>query len=79
LLVYLATTEGEFIGRAELATAVHDWTPAEAEAYPSSGVTSLSVRTAYAEEQHRESERMIVETRVFLAELARARPARGRG
>ena len=32
-LIYLATP-GEFIGRAGLATAVHDWTPSEAEAYP---------------------------------------------
>jgi len=32
-LIYLAP-EAEFIGRAELATAVHDWTPSEAEAYP---------------------------------------------
>jgi hypothetical protein len=33
-LIYLPAPEAEFIGRAELATAVHDWTPAEAEAYP---------------------------------------------
>jgi hypothetical protein len=32
-LIYVATV-GEFIGRAELATAVHEWTPSEAEAYP---------------------------------------------
>ena len=33
-LIYQPTPEAEFIGRAELATAVHDWTPTEAEAYP---------------------------------------------
>ena len=33
-LIYLAAPEAEFIGRAELASAVHDWTPSEAEAYP---------------------------------------------
>ena len=33
-LIYLPAPEAEFIGRAELATAVHDWTPSEAEAYP---------------------------------------------
>jgi hypothetical protein len=33
-LIYVATPEAAFIGRAELATAVHDWTPSEAEAYP---------------------------------------------
>ena len=40
-LIYLPAPEAEFIGRAELATAVHDWTPSEAEAYrgdSSSGV-----------------------------------------
>jgi hypothetical protein len=34
VLIYLAAPEREFIGRAELATAVHDWTPSEADAYP---------------------------------------------
>src|SRR5262245_36682384 len=33
-LVYVPAPESEFIGRAELATAVHDWTPSETEAYP---------------------------------------------
>src|SRR3954469_18539203 len=33
-LVYLRTPDAEFIGRAELASAVHDWTTSEAEAYP---------------------------------------------
>ena len=33
-LVYLAAPARIFIGRAELASAVHDWTPAEAQAYP---------------------------------------------
>jgi hypothetical protein len=34
VLIYLPTPEREFVGRAELVTAVHDWTPSEAEAYP---------------------------------------------
>jgi hypothetical protein len=34
VLIYLPAPEAEFIGRAELATAVHDWTRSEAEAYP---------------------------------------------
>jgi hypothetical protein len=34
VLVYLAAPERTFIGRAELASAVHEWTPSEAEAYP---------------------------------------------
>jgi hypothetical protein len=33
-LIYLPAPEAEFIGRAELATAVHDWTLSEAEFYP---------------------------------------------
>ncbi len=33
-LIYLPAPEAEFIGRAELATAVHDWTRSEAEDYP---------------------------------------------
>ena len=34
VLLYLGAPEREFIGRAELATAVHDWTPSEARMYP---------------------------------------------
>ena len=33
-LIYVAEPEGEFIGRAELASAVRDWTPSEAQVYP---------------------------------------------
>ena len=33
-LIYLPAPEAKFIGRAELATAVHDWTPSEADTYP---------------------------------------------
>lgn len=41
ILIYLGAPEREFVGRAELASAVHDWTQSEAEVYPgdsSSGV-----------------------------------------
>src|SRR5213078_4479212 len=34
ILIYLGAPEREFIGRAELASAAHDWTPPEAEAFP---------------------------------------------
>jgi hypothetical protein len=34
VLVYLGAPEQMFIGRAELASAVHDWTPSEAQVYP---------------------------------------------
>jgi hypothetical protein len=31
VLIYLGAPEREFIGRAELASAVHEWTPSEAQ------------------------------------------------
>jgi hypothetical protein len=34
VLVYLGAPERNFIGRAGLASAVHDWTPSEAQVYP---------------------------------------------
>jgi hypothetical protein len=34
VLIYLGAPEREFIGRAELASAVHDWTASEAQVYP---------------------------------------------
>jgi hypothetical protein len=34
VLVYLGAPRREFVGRAELVTAVHDWTPSEARVYP---------------------------------------------
>jgi hypothetical protein len=34
VLIYLAFPKQEFIGQAELGSAVHDWTSAEAEVYP---------------------------------------------
>ena len=33
-LIYLGIPERVFIGRAELASAIHDWTPLEARRYP---------------------------------------------
>ena len=34
VLIYPAPPEREFIGQAELASAVHDWTPGEADVHP---------------------------------------------
>jgi hypothetical protein len=34
VLIYLGAPEREFIGHAELASAVHTWTPSEAQEYP---------------------------------------------
>jgi EVE domain len=47
-LIYLPAPEAEFIGRAELATAIHDWTPSEAEAYP--GDSPSGVLLSHVEE-----------------------------
>ena len=48
VLIYLGAPEREFIGRAELASATHDWTPSEAEAYP--GDSTSGVLLAQVEE-----------------------------
>ena len=48
ILVYLGAPERKLLGRAELASAVHDWTPSEAEVYP--GDSSGGVLLAQVEE-----------------------------
>jgi hypothetical protein len=48
LLIYLGAPKWEFIGRAELASAVHAWTPSEAQMYP--GDPSSGVLLAQVEE-----------------------------
>lgn len=40
-LIYVSAPRSEFIGRAELATAVHQWTPAEAAAYPGEAASGV--------------------------------------
>ena len=47
-LIDLPAPDPEFIGRAELATAVHDWTPAEVETYP--GDSPSGVLLSHVEE-----------------------------
>ena len=47
-LIYLGAPEREFIGRAEVASAVHDWTPSEAQVYP--GDSAGGVLLAQVEE-----------------------------
>jgi hypothetical protein len=47
-LIYLPAPEAEFIGRAELATAVRDWTRSEADAYP--GDSPSGVLLSHVEE-----------------------------
>jgi hypothetical protein len=48
VLVYVGAPEREFVGRAELASAVHDWTAAEAQAY--AGDATCGVLLAEVEE-----------------------------
>jgi hypothetical protein len=48
VLVYVAAPVREFIGRAELASAVHDWTPPESRVYP--GDSQSGVLLAQVEE-----------------------------
>ncbi|TCC57121.1 hypothetical protein E0H73_32115 [Kribbella pittospori] len=48
VLIYLGAPERVFIGRAELASAVHDWTPSEAQGYP--GDSTRGVLLAHVEE-----------------------------
>jgi hypothetical protein len=43
VLVYLGAPERELIGRADLASAVHDWTPHEALAYPGDSASGVSL------------------------------------
>jgi hypothetical protein len=43
ILVYLGAPERKFIGRAELASAVHDWTPSEAQVYPGDSPSGVSL------------------------------------
>jgi hypothetical protein len=50
-LIYVPAPEAEIIGRAELGTAVHTWTPSEAEAYP--GDSQSGVLLADVEEWDR--------------------------
>jgi hypothetical protein len=43
VLVYLGAPDRELIGRAELASAVHDWTSSEAQAYPGDSPSGVSL------------------------------------
>lgn len=43
ILIYLGAPEQVFIGHAELASAVHDWTPSEAQVYPGASPSGVSL------------------------------------
>ena len=48
ILIYMGAPERKFIGRAELASAAHDWTPSEAQVYP--GDSPSGVLLAHVED-----------------------------
>jgi hypothetical protein len=75
-LIYVATV-GEFIGRAELATAVHEWTPSEAEAYP--GDSPSGVLLSDVEEWDSAVPMESVAARIDPDSVEPARPSERRG
>ncbi len=70
ILLYLGAPEREFIGRAELASAVHDWTPSEAQVYP--GDSPGGVLLAQVEEWDPPVPMNIVLSQIDPAENAKA-------
>ncbi len=70
VLVYLGTPRREFVGRAELASAVHDWTPSEARLYP--GDAASGVLLAHVDEWNPPVPMSAVLPRIDPAEGARA-------
>jgi hypothetical protein len=43
VLLYLGAPERELIGRVELASGVHDWTPSEAQVHPGDSPSGVSL------------------------------------
>ncbi len=70
ILIYLGAPEREFVGRAEVASAAHDWTPAEARVYP--GDSRGGVVLTRVEEWHLPVPVDAVLARIDPAENARA-------
>jgi hypothetical protein len=70
VLVYLGAPDREFIGLAELASAVHDWAQAEARVYP--GESPSGVSLAQVEEWSPSVPMHAVLSRIDTSENARA-------
>jgi hypothetical protein len=70
VLVYLGAPERKFIGRAELASAAHDWIPSEAQVYP--GGSPGGVLLAQVEEWNPPVPMSTVLSQIDPAENARA-------
>jgi hypothetical protein len=69
-LVYLAAPERVFIGRTELASPAHEWTKAEAQAFP--GDSRAGVLLAHVEEWHPPVPMSAVLAQIDASEKARA-------
>jgi hypothetical protein len=70
VLIYLGAPERVFIGRAELASAVHDWTLSEAQTYP--GDSPSGVLLARVEEWDPDVPMMRVLSRLGPSQTAKA-------
>jgi hypothetical protein len=70
ILLYLGAPDRIFIGRAELASAVHDWTASEAQVYP--GDSTSGVALARVEEWDPPVPMAVVLARIDRSEGARA-------
>ena len=70
VLIYLGAPKREFIGRAELASAVHDWTASEAQVY--AGDSTSGVALARVEEWDPPVPMAVVLARIDRSEGARA-------
>ena len=70
ILIYLGAPKREFIGRAELASAVRPWTPSEARVYP--GDSSSGVLLSRVEEWDTHVPMNVVLSRLDSAATARA-------
>lgn len=70
ILIYLGAPNREFIGRAELASALHPWTPSEARVYP--GDSRGGVLLAQVEEWNRPVPMSAVLAQMDPAEKAKA-------
>jgi hypothetical protein len=70
VLIYLSAPERVFLGRAELASAVHEWMPPEATAYP--GHSTGGVSLTHVEEWHPPVPMHAVLTRIGPSEQAKA-------
>jgi hypothetical protein len=75
ILIYLGAPEREFIGRAELASAAHEWTPSEAQMYP--GDSPSGVLLAQVEEWDPPVPMSAVLSQLASAETAKADFAAG--